>query len=91
MNKTFEFRWENENASIVLMNPDFEVISPCNDLGKLEEEYSRASNEFWVAFCEARAKLTKPDTSKFKGKPLGAEYFKKWRRGDQSPQEDTGK
>jgi hypothetical protein len=91
MSKIFEFRWENEHASIVLTNPDYEVISPSRDLTKLTEEYCHARDELWHAFLQAREKLTKPDTSRFRGKPLGAEYYAKWRMGNEAPPQDTGK
>jgi hypothetical protein len=91
MNKTFEFRWENGTASIVLMNPDFEVIPPCDDLARLREEYDFASNELWFAFCQASEKLTVPDTTRFRGKPLGDEYFEKHRTRKELPPQDTGK
>jgi hypothetical protein len=91
MNNIFEFRWENEKASIVLMNPDFEVISPCDDPVKLRDEYDRAYQELWLAYCQASEKLTVPDTSKFRGKPLGDEYFAKNKTRYQLPPQDTGK
>ncbi len=91
MNRIFEFRWEDGKASIVLKNADFDVIPPCNDLHKLREEYDFASNELWFAYCQAAEKLTVPDTSRFKGKPLGDEYFKKNKTRYQLSPEDSGK
>jgi hypothetical protein len=91
MNKTFEFRWENGKASVVLKNPDFEVIPPCDDLARLREAYDFASNELWFAYCHASEKLTVPDTSRFRVKPLGDEYFEKHRTRKELPPQDTGK